>query len=378
MFTFARRIHLLGHDAHCAPYASCLVIALLLSTSDARLATAQPPAAAPRMLVGTIEQRPVLGLELVRATNRQIVLGTDGWLHDFDPRGTKYKLDPSSQKFSPLNTLQLREQLLEEFGRNYSVDATAHFLVAYPRGSQNDWPEVFEQLHRTFLTYFTVRDFPIRNGSFPMVAVVFNSKGEMQSHLHRLGIRTGDVLGVYDRLSNRIMMYDHGASAGGVSTTICHEAAHQSAFNTGVHSRLAATPHWMVEGIGCLFQSPAMVRGERNGALQERVDAQLLWQFTQSYPDADSLTEGLQTLIAEDHMFQDAAQVDDAYALSWALTFYLFERRSQAGLALLQHYANLAPFQDYSSPKRASDFSRIVGTDIALLARQMLSFYQKM
>ena len=44
--------------------------------------------------------------------------------------------------------------------------------------------------------------------------------------------------------------------------TIIHEAAHQTAFNTGVHTRCGDSPRWLVEGLGTMFEA-RKVRAQR-------------------------------------------------------------------------------------------------------------------
>ena len=61
-------------------------------------------------------------------------------------------------------------------------------------------------------------------------------------------------LGYYDPVTNRIYLYDVTAGQADPqkwhvnAETIIHEAAHQTAFNIGIHPRFATSPAWVVEG----------------------------------------------------------------------------------------------------------------------------------
>jgi len=351
--------------------ASALLVLLIVAIAQPAFGTP------PLFLSGRIDGRTVEGIELIRATNRHIVLGTDGWLHDFDPQRIESGLESRTASFQPIDPISLRTQLRSEFGKQFEIVATNHFLVVQPRGQSRQWAEIFEQLHRTFLGYFTIRGAKVRDSSFPLVAIVFSSEAELQTHLRLLRIESRGVLGLYDRASNRIMLYDHGDSSGGVSATICHEAAHQSAFNTGVHHRLAETPRWIVEGVGCLFQSPAMIQGKRNAPLAQRIDQTLREQFLSRYQDRDALATAIEALLRNDRMFQEPQHVADAYALSWALTFYLSERRPEEFLSLIETYAKLPVMKPYLGDQRSQDIARILQTDAATLARQLQAFYTR-
>lgn len=331
-----------------------------------------------RFVRGEINGRDVNGVQLIRAINRSIVLGNDGWLHDFDPRETPADLQSSDTPFQPLQIMEMRQQLLREFGPNFQVTTTNHFIVVHPKNSTRAWANIFEQLHRTFVSYFEVRRVRVRQGNFPMVAIVFAREQEMARYLNKLNIKADNVLGVYDRASNRIVMYDHGDSSGGISSTICHEAAHQSAFNSGIHSRLAATPHWIVEGVGCLFQSPAMVQGKRQGPVEQRIDRQLLFQFQNTYATTNALANAIEDLVRSDQMFRQPQNVANAYALSWAITFYISERRTASFSELMRCYADLPTLESYPHDKRSEDFIRIIGSDYQILARQMLDYYKQL
>jgi hypothetical protein len=352
-------------------FLACLMLAGGWVWFIAGKVSAEPP----RMLVGKVDGRPVRGLELVSATNRQVVLGSDGWIHDFDPRSVAAELLPEEGSFKPLAAIELRGQLTKEFGAKFEVVATRNYLVVKPRGSDARWPGVFEQLHRTFVGYFTVRGVKVRQGNFPMVAIVMPDEATMQQYLRSLGVQVSGVLGVYDRASNRIVMYDHGAASGGVNATICHEAAHQSAFNTGVHSRFAETPHWLVEGIGCLFQSPAMIEGRRNGPQNDRIDPGLLYAYQASYGNNKAKLEAdFDKMIRGDNAFRERTSIEDAYALAWALTFYLSEREPNVFSSLVQKCADRAPLSTYSDSQRMSDFLSVSGASSQAMAQRLSRF----
>lgn len=336
-------------------------------------------AGSPELLVGSIDGRQVSGLEVISAINRQIVLGTDGWIHDFDPRVTKADLRVEPGEFKPLDSMQMRAELYAEFGRDFEIVATRHYLVVQPQGSKGKWPQIFEQLHRTFNTYFSTRGVKVRSGNFPMVAIVMPSEASMQQYLRSLGVNVSGVLGVYDRASNRVVMYDHGGQSGGVAATICHEAAHQSAFNTGVHSRFAETPHWLVEGVGCLFQSPAMIEGRRNGPRSERIDPGLMYAYQSSYSAApEKLAADLEQLVANDAGFKNRASIEDAYTAAWAMTFYLSEREPAVFSELVKCYAARRPLEPYTTDQRASDFLRIVGVGPGTIGHRVAKFFQQL
>lgn len=376
------RINVGSRKGASRPEGALLVLATLVSLglSTPSTVAAPPDRGTPLQLVsGVVSGRAVDGLELIRASNRRIVLDRNGWLHDFDPLRTEHSLQGREGRFEPLEAMQMRARLAAEFGREFEVVATTHFLVVTPVARGAHWAQTFERLHRTFTTFFSLRGVRVLNGNFPMVAIVMPDRGSMQNYLATLGIRAPEALGVYDRASNRIVMYDHGGSHGGVATTICHEAAHQSAFNTGVHSRVVDTPHWIVEGVGGLFQSPALVEGRPGATRRDRCDPGLLATFEETYAGrTDALVRDVESLIGGDRMFSNRETVRAAYTLSWALTFYLVEAHGEALADLLNAYGRRPPLEPYAAVSRIRDFEQILGDDIATASHQLSRFFERL
>ncbi len=340
-------------------------------------------AAPPRLVSGTVEGVPVEGLALIRTVDRCILLADDGKLHDFDPRASGNALAVKEGRFTPVEAMDLRVALQEEFGRDFEVRSTGHFLVVQPRGVRQKWPEIFEALHRSFTGYFSVRGVRVLDGNFPLVAIVMPDQASFMRHLHRMKVNVNaDVLGIYDRASNRIVMYNHEHGGDQLDSTIRHEAAHQSAFNSGVHSRVVETPHWIVEGIGCLFQAEGISGGRGGGRAADRAtdrcDPQMRRLFLECYEgDNARLVADLNSLISGDQMFRERATIKSAYALSWGLVFYLSERRGDEFAELLRVFGNRAPFDAYPSQQRIAEFESIVGPIDDHLGSQLSRYLQQ-
>jgi hypothetical protein len=323
-----------------------------------------------------VQGRSVVGLAIIREPNRCIMLGTDGSLLDFDPSQNENRIENLTGDFRPMDMATLRHRLQQEFGSEFEVKAAGRFLVVQPRGTQEKWAEQFDQLHRTFTQYFSVRGVRVLEGNFPQVAIVYPDQATFIARVRPIRpIVNPDLLGLYDQASNRVYMYAQAGNNREFAATIRHEAAHQSAFNSGIHSRVAPTPHWLVEGIGSLFQATAMAAGNRRSTTMDRCDAELLAGFRETYHNQDAqLLADLQSLIEEDLLFKEREATRRAYLASWALTFYLAERRPQQFSQLVEHYSQLAPFREYRRRDRQTDFTRIVGPVDQQLLNQLIRF----
>ncbi len=339
---------------HCCAIRLTLTILLLLAS----LTTIQAQSPLVEFTaVGKLQQ----GLRLVEFSNETVIIGRDGWLHSL-------QADPSIRvvegQYEPLPATQLRNELRAEFGRDFEVVATQHFLVVQPVARGKLWPDLFEQSHRAFLSFMSRRGVNVRNGRFPMVAIVFPDEKAMYDEFRRLKIDKSRVAGIYANASNRVMTHDNGRRDW-TAATVRHEAAHQSAFNTGVHSRINDTPQWITEGIGQLFEPVAMtdLRLAAPAAELVNVESMQLLKTKFALHDGNSLADSMKQLISDDTMFKDDQQIETAYAISWAMMFYLAHRQTDAFANVLNHTVNRQPFEAYTRDQKMKDFLRIVGCD---------------
>jgi hypothetical protein len=323
-------------------------ILLHASTSANEMALVQFPA----------KGRLLTGLSLARSASTWLILGTDGQLHYLENVASFDHVTPIEGQFTPVTSLELRASLNREFGPSFEVVPTKHFLVVQPRGRGMKWPETFENLHRQFTHQLKKRGVLVRNGKFPMVAVVLPDRASLHAELSRQNLPTASIAGIYIANSNRVYTHD-GSSTGMTLAVLRHEAAHQSAFNSNIHSRLNATPKWITEGLGMLFEPPAMVDGRPN-TLAQRMNQEALLQLSSRYGDPQqSLANDIRRLVTHDTMFDQPREVQNAYAISWLMMFYLSERRPSAFAAILNHTTARPPFVEYQPAQRLQDFQRI-------------------
>ena len=95
------------------------------------------------------------------------------------------------------------------------------------------------------------------------LGIVYKNRSDFARHSTMQGALPNGVVGYYDRNSNRINLYDMGERAEGANwrrnaAVLIHEATHQMAFNTGVHSRFCPPPTWLAEGLAMLFEAPGV------------------------------------------------------------------------------------------------------------------------
>lgn len=285
-------------------------------------------------------------------------------------------------RFQPFSQAEARGELLREFGKKYEVSGTGSYLIVHPRGTKELWAHRFEELYRSMTHFFRARGYPMTKPQFPMMGVVFRSEAQYQSYCQRvLRSNVQNTYGVYMPSTNRIYLYDATNGAGKSSSewaenlaTVMHESAHQTAFNTGIHRRGAEDPRWIVEGLGCLFEAPGIYNSSHFRALRDRINHGRLHAYRNSVGD-DAKTL-ISSVVASDKLFR--RDPNRAYAVAWALTFYLAERQPRDYMRLLKRIAEHKAFEPYEESQRVADFTKVLGTDFRMLAVRVNRFLESL
>jgi hypothetical protein len=354
----------------------------------------------------------------VDAHNDQLfwLMGQDGRLRGLTNDKVK-KFHQVSPRFSSYTASVLRDQLRHELGKSFDVVGTRHYTVCAVGDSKaRSYAETFEDLFRSFQAYFSVRGFKVNEPEFPLVAIVFPNYESFARYAAAEDVSVSKNLkGYYLSTSNRVALYEDAASAsaqqslldrprdlpvrsvlegaasfpfelplhdgedsrawgaieGSLKDTMIHEATHQVAFNTGLHSRIGASPKWVVEGLATVFEAPGIRSTSSNSGVKTRINRQrYLWfgNFSQSRRKPKSL-EGF---ISSDDFFK--SEVLDAYSEAWAFSFFLVETRPRAYSDYLRAIAAHDPLEAYPPQARLADFKRTVSKEIPLLESEFLRF----
>ena len=277
-------------------------------------------------------------------------------------------------RFKSLTQIELKNQLRSEFGKSFEVFTTQHYVVAARTGDAGHYAGVFEQIYRDFVRSFRTRGLHVDEPEFPLIAIVFPDQTGFVNYCRteRTPVQPG-LLGYYLPSSNRVAMYQRPNSLD-VDSVVIHEATHQIAFNTGVHSRLADHPKWVVEGLATVFESDGVRIRTSSNRPAERVNRErYLWflEYSKLRRSANTLT----SLISENRLFETA--VLDAYSEAWALSFFLLETRPADYARYLKVLAEREPLKTYDSPSRLKDFTEVFGSDFGELDTRLLRFIRR-
>lgn len=284
---------------------------------------------------------------------------------------------------------------------------TRHFLALSnaPAADSEYRLQSCEAIYAAFFDHFRKRGFETAPPAEKMLVAIFNTQAGYEA---LLGGSFGDGnTGVYNRLTNRLAVYDVGTNRSFVKgkrnldstakkgasdlererravafgrlardyrddtnlNTVMHEVAHQLSFNGGLLSRTGDVPLWLAEGLAVYCESSRrgvwQGIGEPNPTRAETLARQL--RAKSAFIPLLSLVRGDEW--ARPPQFEGAVVL--GYSQSWALFRLLIEERPK------QLKAYLRAIADRKTPdRRLADFSEAFG-DVAKLDRRYQAYLRE-
>ncbi|MEW4528213.1 DUF1570 domain-containing protein [Maioricimonas sp. JC845] len=336
---------------------------------------------------------------------RVLVQAADGGLLIEDRLGRIEAVTPQrlrertrrDEAFSYLDADELGQALQDELGVGFEVYQTPHYVICTNAGeAYARWTgSLLERLLRAFLLHWERFGLELTMPDHPLpVIVLSNAEDFAQFATRDAGPAVAATKGYYSLATNRIVLYDLTVGAGGraprsaddvarqVATsgfsvaTVVHEATHQIAFNSGMHTRYADNPMWLTEGMAMYFETPDL-KSRTGWRTAGQVNRARLGRFRE-YLAAGRPPDSLIRLVSSEERFRDPQSAPFAYAESWALTHYLIRRHRKEFVAYLQHLA-AKPRLNWNTPqKRLAEFREAFGDDLELLDRGLLQHVARM
>ena len=296
-------------------------------------------------------------------------------------------LEKNGPPFVPMSRQELGRTLQAEGGPGFAIESSPHFLVAYNTSkAYAQWcVRLFESLYDTFDRYQKRRGWELPESEFPMIVLLFSNRGQFADYARRDMPDPRGIAAYYNRLSNRIVLYDlseeeTAASGSGRRltnfrqideflarpqaafnvATIIHEATHQIAFNRGMFLRTEPYPLWLVEGLSMFFESPdSRATKGWNGRKSVSRPNRLRLDHLRAYL-ATGPSDPIRDLIREEKFNQ---QPIPSYAVSWGLYYYLNAKEPKKLSEYVRIISKKQPYTVYSPEDRLADFERIFGSD---------------
>ena len=304
-----------------------------------------------------------------------------------------------SESLEPLDKDQLAKRLLDEMGSSFRVHDSKNYVVVYNTTDKYaKWTSsLLERLQKAFIYYWKKKGCEVHVPKAPLAVLVFSDRNSYMRYAKKeLGPAGGSAIGYYSLFTNRIAMYDltghqklrrQNSSRGSnhdisallsqpealhLVATIVHEATHQISYNCGLQTRLADNPAWLSEGLAMFFETPDL-RSNRSWSGIGKVNYSR-WDLYRNNVNAGK-EKKLEALIANDDRIRNPRSAVNAYAASWAWTYFLITWHPEEYTAYMKTLAEKPVLKMDDPQTRLADFRKHFGEDLRALEDE---FYRRM
>lgn len=341
----------------------------------------------PRMIEVSDDLQTYTGMIVAKSSSECFIVDRFGQQAQL-PIGNLKKFSVVAENYRPASQNEFRRMLQAEFGSEYEVSTSKHYVVCGTRGRSQNYATLFEEIFNQVESFYSLRGFQTSKPATPLIALVLKDQAAFKKYCEADQMAwTEGLRGYYSLKSNRIAMYDrpemfqsvqtspianplmpHSAIAaasastvtGETADTIIHEATHQVGFNIGIHSRLGGTPAWVLEGMATVLEAPGMRSRQKSQDSSSRLNRDRLEWFKTEYEQRRQPGD-LAKLIASDDMF--SKQTLDAYSAAWGITWFLTENPARARMfsKYLKVVSERNPLDTYTAEQRLEDFQNVFG-----------------
>ncbi len=331
-----------------------------------------------------------------------LLLGRDGRLWTVTPDQLKQR-DVTDNQFKPFTAAELGQEIIAELKQAgsagpFEIVTTKHYVICSSASKEYaQWcGTLFERLLASFTGHWKrTKSLKLHEPAFPLPAIVLADERQFVEFASKdYSPELQGVTGYYSILKNRTVLYDLTAGSGKTRprsnaeinsrlasstanvSAVIHEATHQIAFNCGLHTRLADNPLWLTEGMAMYFEIPDLRSrvGWRTVGKPNDSRLRLFRQSLASRRKPDSLI----TLISSDDRFRNGETIGDAYAESWALSYFLMKTKRKAYTDYLSAVA-AKPRLSWDQPDdRLREFQATFGEDLNQLDRDFVRYMNRL
>ncbi len=350
-------------------------------------ADANPDAGGSNRILVQDESGVILVARLHGPESSRLVILPDGRL-----AWTRGTLARTSRAFVPLTIAEMAVTLQGQPNADFRQWTTDHYVVQY-QGSE-EYAKATGQLLESLLAglkeALAARGVPAREPEFPLVALIFRDETSFRAYQEL----PEDVQAYYDAISNRIVLFeqsDRDRNAPDVAArkrpqTIAHEGTHQLLQNFGVQPRLASWPLWLTEGLAEYYAPTTLSRdGNWDGGnrinpfhmatLRELKDPASV--LLRDDPQIPRISRPRGTSTVEYLITRTSLSATD-YALSWALTYYLANQKSEAFTEYLKAMSRREPTVPVDATRELAEFQEFFGEDLAGLDRRVDQYLSRL
>ena len=298
----------------------------------------------------------------------------------------------TDEPFRPATADEMLKDLQDGPFSGFKVRTTAHYLVFYQstEAFAAASADLLEKLYKNLLETLRKRGVPVHEAEFPLVAVIFHTERDFRAHQKV----DPEVQAYYEIFSNRIYSYqtsERDQNSPEVAAllkpqTVAHEGTHQILQNIGVQPRLASWPIWLVEGLAEYCSPPTMTKkGAAWGGLGlinpmhmatiRDLEDPLSLQAQGTKRARVGREPGMPLV---EYLVTRTELSPTDYALAWALTHYLAQKRVNDFLSYLKLMSRMPPLEQRTPQDQLTSFRLAFGSDLAKMDKAVASYLAKL
>lgn len=314
------------------------------------------PARAPTTYVRDSDGTTVIAKVACELGDKRMIILPDGRADFVSQSATR----PCDQPFKSNTRAEIERKMRANGFADFTFVHDGYYLYAYncSEGFYQHTRSILHSMLGGVVKQLREWGLEVHRPETPLVVVIFPDRRSFD----RNDPMPEDVAAYYSGLSNWVHLYEDTKlwdsapefAMKQFAYTVAHEGIHQVLHNTGIQQRLSKWPAWVSEGLPEYF-SPLNVSSKvvRQGKseMPERV---LRWQGPGRMNDIRMWelmggdAGGSGRLIREAVSYQNLTSY--GYAISWGLTHYLAERKTDAFAAYLRELSKTQPLQgDFKS-----------------------------
>ena len=347
-----------------------------------------------------------IGRILLKGPQGEFLLQTrDGQLFQIKPDEIVAQTSDKTP-FVPFTKEEVKSQLLEEFGPDFKLLTTEHYVIVYNTSEKYaKWiGDIFDRFYDKYRSVWKKFGLDLAEPDFPLVAVLFSDKKQFDQYGQKeIGSAISlEMSAYYHKWTNRIVLCDlsgiekildeqqsqteskkrtpstttmallNRPGAGyNVSATI-HEAAHQIGCNDGMFSRTAPIPLWLLEGVAMLHEIADVNNPKRTESGEPKVNKKRLGEMAAFY--SKNPNDPVRIMLQTDDTLRSVRTAKDYYGLSWGFTYFLYKKKPKQFASYLQMISAKTAADVDSPTLRLLDFEDHFGSDWEKLQKEFLRF----
>ena len=310
--------------------------------------------------------------------------------------GKLVKRTPLATPFTPMDAGELSTTLLSEFGPDFKITTTKRYVICSNANKHYvNWTgTLLQRLMAGYYRYWKTADLNLQQPEFPLIAIIFASQSDYVKYATAdVGPAVAQAQGYYSAKSNRVITYDLTATVNPATTnrelqkrlqrnqaniaTVVHEATHQLAFNSGLHTRYADNPNWLTEGMAMFFETPD-IRNSSGWRTIGRVNPVRLKRF-RSFAAGDRPADSLNRMLSTNKSFEgEIADVTNMYSQAWAFNYFLIRKHRKEYIAYLKTLQQKKCLIWDSAADRLKDFETAFGKTPEAMEIEFMKYIRRM